>query len=78
VTPFVASDIYRLTVTTEADGWTARPLNGLTAVPAGGTDTITLRLSRTPDAAPVATFTVTATSESDPSVTASIQVRASR
>jgi M6 family metalloprotease-like protein len=78
VTPFVASDIYRITVTTEAVGWTARPLNGLTAVPAGGTDTITLRLSRTPDAAPVATFTVTATSESDPSVTASIQVRASR
>lgn len=73
-----ASDVYRLSVTVEGKGWTARLLNGLAAVKAGGSRPVTVHVSREAGAVKSATVTLRATSESDPSKSASASMRVSR
>jgi M6 family metalloprotease-like protein len=65
VSAFVASDIYRLSVSVEGAGWSARLLNALAAVPFGQSQEITVHV--TPGSARTAIVTVRAVSESDPS-----------
>jgi len=75
---FLTSDLYRLTVSVEGEGWSARLLNGLAAVEAGATKPVTVYLSHGEGAAPSATVTLTAISESDPAKTATANVFLSR
>jgi hypothetical protein len=76
--PFDA-DVYRLSASVEGHGWTARLPNGLAAVKAGGTQTVTVYVS-CDDAktAKTATVTLRATSESDPARSATVTARVSR
>ncbi len=67
-------DIYRLSVSVEGRGWTARLLNGLAAVKCGATQPVSVYLSRIEDASPSAKVTLRAASESDPSKTATVTV----
>lgn len=75
--PFLGSDLYRLSVRVEGDGWSSRLLNALAAVEAGGSQPVTVYVSRTPGAAESATVILEATSESDPSKTAVARVAVS-
>jgi M6 family metalloprotease-like protein len=72
------SDVYRLSVSIEGKGWTAQLLNGLAAVKAGGSKPVTVYVSRKDGSAKSATVTLRATSESDPSKTATATVKVSR
>ncbi len=72
------SDVYRLSVSVEGRGWTAHLLNALTAVKAGSSTEATVYLSRGPGASKSATVTLSATSESDPSRSATTTVTVSR
>jgi len=65
----LGSDIYRLSVVVEGEGWTARIRNALVALEAGASVPVTVYLSREAGGVPTATLTVEATSESDPSKT---------
>jgi M6 family metalloprotease-like protein len=65
------SDIYRLSVTVEGQGWTAQLDNALAAVKFGESRSIPVYVSRGPRSAATATLTLKAVSESDPSKTAS-------
>jgi M6 family metalloprotease-like protein len=73
---FLSSDVYRLSVSIEGKGWSARLPNGLAAVQAGGTGTVTACLTAEPGSAPSAKATLRAVSESDPSkfATATVSV----
>jgi M6 family metalloprotease-like protein len=64
-------DVYRLSVATNGDGWSASLQNALAAVPFGGSQSIPLFLSRSTTSTSTATVTVTAVSESDPTKLAS-------
>lgn len=75
---FLGSDVYRLSVSVEGQGWAARLLNGLAAVEPAGTRKITLYVSCGDGSAPEATVTLRAVSESDPSKTATAAVAVSR
>ncbi|MFO7733491.1 MAG: peptidase M6 [Candidatus Aminicenantes bacterium] len=75
---FLGSDVYRLSVSVEGQGWAARLLNGLAAVEPAGTRKITLYVSCGDVSAPEATVTLRAVSESDPSKTATAAVAVSR
>jgi hypothetical protein len=77
VTPYLRSDIYRLAVTAEGSGWSAKMLNALAAVEAGGAQEVTVFVSKEPGADPSGTVTLVATSESDPSKTAAVTVTVS-
>jgi hypothetical protein len=77
-TPFLGSDLYRLSVTVEGEGWSARLLNGLAAVEAGEAQPVAVFVSARPGAAPSATLTLQATSESDPTRRGVATVRVSR
>jgi M6 family metalloprotease-like protein len=72
-----AADVYRLSATVNAPGWTARLLNGLAAVKAGGSQPVTVYVTRGDGASKSATITLKAASESDPSkiATAAFEVR---
>ena len=72
------SDVYRLSVSIEGKGWTAQLLNGLAAVKAGGSKPVTVYVSWKDGSAKSATVTLRATSESDPSKTATATVKVSR
>lgn len=72
------SDVYRLSVSIEGKGWTAQLLNGLAAVKASGSKPVTVYVSRKDGSAKSATVTLRATSESDPSKTATATVKVSR
>jgi M6 family metalloprotease-like protein len=69
---YTRADIYRMSVATEGQGWTATLLNGLATAPFGGSQPVRVHLGRTADAAPAAQISLTATSESDPSQTATV------
>ena len=73
------SDVYRLAVSIDGDGWSAALQNALTAVRSGRTETIAVRISKTANAARTANVTFTAISESDPGkravVSASLSAR---
>ncbi len=64
------SDVYRLSVSIDGKGWTAQLLNGLAAVKAGGSQAVTVYVSREDGGAKSAKVTLRAASESDPTKTA--------
>jgi M6 family metalloprotease-like protein len=70
-------DVYRLSVSIEGKGWTARLLNGLAAVRAGESRPVTVHVSRGDGSAKSATLTLRASSESDPSKTAAASMKVS-
>jgi hypothetical protein len=77
-TAFLQGDVYRLSVSIDGAGWSARLLNALAAVDAGASAPVAVYLTAEPGAASTATLTLTATSESDPSVTARAAVPLTR
>jgi len=77
-TAFLQGDLYRLSVSIAGEGWSARLLNALAAVEAGGSMPVTVYVSADREAAGSATLTLTATSESDPSATVHTTVTVAR
>ena len=75
---FLDWDLYRLSASVEGEGWSARLLNALAAVEVGGSQPVTVYVSAGREAAESATLTLTATSESDPSLTIRTTVTLSR
>jgi hypothetical protein len=75
---YLTSDIYRLSLSIEGEGWSGRLLNALVTVEAGRSKELTVAVTGGQAAADSATLTLTATSESDPSATATATVRVSR
>jgi len=73
-----SADVYRLSVSVDGQGWTAGLQNALAAVKAGASKPITVFVSRAAGAAKSATVTLRATSESDPSKSASAAIKISR
>ncbi len=71
-------DVYRLSVSVEGHGWTARLLNGLAAVKANASQPVTVHVSRAAAAAKSAKITLRAASESDPSKVAVSTIELSR
>ena len=67
---YLNSDVYRLSVSVDGKGWTARLLNGLAAVEPGKTRRVTVYVTQEAGSAPLAKVTLRASSESDPSKTA--------
>lgn len=69
-----SSDVYRVSASTEAEGWSAQLQNELVTLAPGETGTIPVHaVLDSEDAAEEATFTVTATSESDATATATVE-----
>jgi hypothetical protein len=66
---YLNSDVYRLSVSIEGTGWTAKLLNGLAAVEAGNSKTVTVYISAEEGSSDTATVTLKALSESDPTKT---------
>jgi len=75
---YLNSDVYRLSVSVEGKGWTVQLLNSLAAVEFGGSQPVTVYVSHVDRGAPSATVTLRATSESDPSKTATATMKVSR
>jgi len=75
---FLQGDLYRLSAAMEGEGWSARLMNALAAVEAGASQPVTVYVSSGPGAAESASLTLTATSESDPSVVARATVSLTR
>jgi hypothetical protein len=75
---YLNSDVYRLSVSVEGQGWSAQLLNGLAAVKIGGSQPVTVYVSQEGGGASSTTVTLRATSESDPSKTAAASVQISR
>jgi len=65
-TPHLPSDIYRLSVSVDGEGWEAKLLNALKAVEVGGTQDVVVYVSRRSGGGSSATLTLRAVSESDP------------
>ena len=76
--PYLTSDVYRLSVSVEGEGWSAQLINGLAAVGSGAFQTVTVYVSQETGGAKPAAVTLRATSESDPSKTAQASVKVSR
>jgi len=74
-TPWLGSDIYRLSVSAQGEGWTAQLRNGLAAVKFGGSAPVAVYVTRAANAAAAGTITLTATSEGDASKTATVVCR---
>lgn len=72
------SDVYRLSVSVEGQGWTARLLNGLAVVKAGESQPMTVYVSHEAGSDKSARVTLRAASESDPSKTATATVKLAR
>jgi hypothetical protein len=72
------SDVYRLSVSIEGQGWTAQLRDGLAAVKAGASQPVTVYVSHEAGGAKAAKVTLRATSESDPSKTAAATMKVSR
>ena len=75
---YLTSDIYRLSLSMEGEGWSGRLLNALVAVEAGKSIELTVPVTGGQAAVDSATLTLTATSESDPSATVTATVKVSR
>lgn len=69
---YIGSDIYRLSVAVEGQGWSAGLQNALAAVPFGSRHTIPVYIARTGAARGSTRVTLTAVSESDPSKRATV------
>jgi hypothetical protein len=67
-TSFLTSDVYRLSASATGTGWSAKILNALTAVKFGDTIKVPVYVTKATGAAANGTVSLTATSESDPSV----------
>lgn len=76
-TPYLNSDVYRLSVSVEGTGWTAKLLDGLSAVEAGHSHPVTVYVSAQNNSADTSVVTLHAVSESDPSQTAEAEVKVS-
>jgi M6 family metalloprotease-like protein len=72
------ADVFRLSVSVEGQGWTAGLQNALAAVRAGASKPVTVFISRAAGASKSATVTLRATSESDPSKSATAAIKVSR
>ena len=72
------ADVYRLSVSIEGRGWTARLPNGLAAVKCGASQPVTVYLARDAKSAKTATVTLRATSESDPTKSATAAAKLAR
>ena len=72
---YLSSDVYRLSASVEGEGWSARLLNALAAVEVGGSQTVTVYVSKETGGADSARVTLHAVSESDPSKTAAFTVQ---
>jgi len=72
ITMFAGSDVYRLSVTVEGDGWSAALRNELAAVRAGSTQPVEVFVRRAATSAASATVTIKAVSESDPAKVATM------
>jgi len=72
------ADVYRLSVSIEGRGWTARLPNGLAAVKRGASRPVTVYLSRDAKSSKTATVTLRATSESDPAKSATATAKLAR
>lgn len=77
-TAYLNSDVYRLSVSIEGEGWSAQLLNALAAVESGKSQQITVYVSPSDESAPSASLTLRAISESDPSITATATLQISR
>lgn len=67
-----ATDLFRLLVTVDEEGWNARVTNALAAIPGGQTATIPVRITRAATTLRSGNLVFTATSESDPSKKTSV------
>ena len=67
-------DVYRLSVSVEGKGWTARLINALAAVKSGASQPVAIYVSHGNGSDRSATVTLRAASESDPSKTATASV----
>ena len=76
--PFLNSDVYRLSVSVEGEGWTAQLLNALTAVEFGESQQVMVYVSQKDKGSKTAKVTLRAKSESDPSQTAAATVQVSK
>jgi M6 family metalloprotease-like protein len=74
---YLDTDLYRLSVSAEGEGWTARVLNALASVPFGESRPVTVFVTHGPGAASSGTVTLRVTSESDPSKTSAATVEVS-
>jgi M6 family metalloprotease-like protein len=72
------ADVYRLAVSIEGRGWTARLLNEIAAVRAGESEPVTVYVSSESGAAKTAKVTLRAASESDPTKVATAALKVSR
>ena len=72
------SDIYRVSVSVEGDGWEAGVQNALVAVPAGGSAQVPVFARRTSGTTATAQVAVTVVSESDDSARATTSTRVER
>jgi M6 family metalloprotease-like protein len=76
-TRFLDSDVYRLSVSVEGEGWSADLQNALAAVKFGGEQKVPVFLTHAAGSAATATVTIKAVSESDPAKVATAIIRAS-
>jgi hypothetical protein len=72
------SDIYRLAITVEGEGWTARLQNALAAVPFGESRPVRVRVVAGRGAPRTATVTLEAVSVSDPGTTTRVTIEVAR
>ena len=77
-TAYLNSDVYRLSLSVEGEGWEARLLNALIAVEFGDSQEVAVYVSNADKSAPAAKVTLRATSESDPAKTATAAGQVSR
>lgn len=75
---YLNSDVYRLSVTVEGKGWSARLLNALAAVEFGRSRAVTVSAFHEAASSPTARVTLRAVSESDPSKVATAAVSVSK
>ncbi|MGH7461389.1 MAG: hypothetical protein ACREMA_10215, partial [Longimicrobiales bacterium] len=75
---FLNSDIYRLSVSAQGQGWDAQLSNALAAIRVGASQPVTVHVNRADNAAAAATVTLTAVSESEPGKTASANCSVTR
>jgi M6 family metalloprotease-like protein len=78
VTPYLTSDVYRLTADVAGRGWRAELPNALATAKFGATTTVEVAVAANLDAAPTGFVKLTATSESDPGKTVTRQCRVDR
>ncbi len=74
-TDFLNVDIYRLSVTIDGAGWSARLPNELTAVKFGDSVAVPVVVTRSPSSSAAATVTLRAVSESDPTKSSTVACR---